>query len=207
MKAREAAGNVSMDTIEGDGSHSQTPYHEVFCRITKVSCGIGLIILMTLLLLSCQMLVSYFTFICNFHLHGYHWPNKFEDFPQLSTWTSQSTVKIKREKNLMSVQLLFSRFWVLIHFANRGGSYVNLILYFEKKVWHDFFWYGSIFMFYRNAQWWKTLFCYCVQILPVITCHIFCFQVLNFYHFLPRMSIHLQLLWTIPGVILPIILR
>ena len=31
MKEREAAGNVWMDTIEGDGSHSQSPY-----LITKV---------------------------------------------------------------------------------------------------------------------------------------------------------------------------
>lgn len=39
MKEREAAGNVSMDTIEGDESPSQSPYHEAFCLITKVNCG------------------------------------------------------------------------------------------------------------------------------------------------------------------------
>lgn len=43
MKEREAAGNVSMDTIEGDESHSRTPYREVFCLITKVTSGICLI--------------------------------------------------------------------------------------------------------------------------------------------------------------------
>lgn len=85
MKEREVVGNVLMDTIEGDGSHNQTPCHEVFCLITKVSCGFGLINLMILLLLYFLMLVSYFTFICNFYLHGYHWPNKLGDFPLLST--------------------------------------------------------------------------------------------------------------------------